>query len=122
MSYYFKLGQIPHKRHTQFRQPDGSLYHEELMGLRGFSGRKSLLYHVRPPTQVSNIAGSCPVELSYADQGPLRHRLLKTDGLAPRGDAVQGRVPLMANQDVTLSVVRPCEPMNYWYPTPPGQR
>jgi homogentisate 1,2-dioxygenase len=115
MSYYFKLGQIPHKRHTQFRQPDGSLYHEELMGLRGFSGRKSLLYHVRPPTQVSNIAGSCPVELSYADQGPLRHRLLKTDGLAPRGDAVQGRVPLMANQDVTLSVVRPCEPMHYWY-------
>ncbi len=27
----------------------------------------------------------------------------------------QGRVPLMANQDVTLSVVRPREPMQYWY-------
>ena len=62
MSYYFKLGQIPHKRHTQFRQQDGSLYHEELMGLRGFSGAKSLLYHLRPPTEVSNIAGSCPVD------------------------------------------------------------
>ena len=23
MSYYFKLGKIPHKRHTQFRSPDG---------------------------------------------------------------------------------------------------
>jgi len=22
--YYFTLGQIPHKRHTQFRQPDGT--------------------------------------------------------------------------------------------------
>ena len=90
MSYYFRLGQIPHKRHTQFRQPDGSLYHEELMGLRGFSGPKSLLYHLRPPTRVSKIAGSCPVELPYADQGPLRHRLLHTEALPAQGDAVQG--------------------------------
>src|SRR5215813_2377600 len=115
MSYYFKLGQIPHKRHTQFRQPDGSLYHEELIGLRGFSGSKSLLYHLRPPTQVSRIAGSCPVELPYADQGPLRHRLLHTEALPARGDAVQGRLTLMGNQDVVLSVVRPSEPMSYWY-------
>src|SRR5215469_1214245 len=115
MSYYFKLGQIPHKRHTQFRQPDGSLYHEELMGLRGFSGSKSLLYHLRPPTQVSRIDGSCPVAVSLTEQGPLRHRLLKTDALVPTGDAVQGRLALLANQDVTLSVVRPSEPMTYWY-------
>jgi homogentisate 1,2-dioxygenase len=115
MSYYYKLGQIPHKRHTQFRQPDGSLYHEELMGLRGFSGAKSLLYHRRPPTEVSNIAGSCPVEISFADQGPLRHRLLNTASLPEQGDAIQGRVTLMANQDVTLSVARPSEPMSYWY-------
>jgi homogentisate 1,2-dioxygenase len=115
VSYYFRLGEIPHKRHTQFRQPDGSLYHEELMGLRGFSGSKSLLYHLRPPTQVSRIAGSCPVELPYADQGPLRHRLLHTAALSAEGDAVQGRLPLMGNQDVVLAVVRPTEPMSYWY-------
>ena len=115
MSYYFRLGEIPHKRHTQFRQPDGSLYHEELMGLRGFSGSKSLLYHLRPPTQVSRIAGSCPVELPYADQGPLRHRLLHTAALPAEGDAVQGRLPLMGNQDVVLAMVRPTEPMSYWY-------
>lgn len=115
MSYYFRLGKIPHKRHTQFRQPDGSLYHEELMGLRGFSGSKSLLYHLRPPTQVARIEGECAVELPYADQGPLRHRLLRTDALPQEGDAVEGRLPLMANQDVVVSVVRPREPMTYWY-------
>jgi homogentisate 1,2-dioxygenase len=115
MSYYFKLGQIPHKRHTQFRQQDGSLYHEELMGLRGFTGAKSLLYHLRPPTEVSNIAGSCPSELKFADQGPLRHRLINTASLPMNGDAVEGRVPLMANQDVTMSIVRPREAMSYWY-------
>src|ERR1700740_2455564 len=102
MSYYFKLGQIPHKRHTQFRQADGSLYHEELMGLRGFSGAKSLLYHLRPPTQVNSIDRGCPVEMPYAEPGPVRHRLLNTAALLPHGDAVQGRVPLMANQDVAI--------------------
>ena len=28
--HYYKLGNIPDKRHTQFRKPNGSLYHEEL--------------------------------------------------------------------------------------------
>lgn len=115
MSYYFTLGQIPHKRHTQFRQPDGSLYHEELMGLRGFSGSKSLLYHLRPPTQVSRIGRACKVDIPYADPGPLQHRLLNSAQLPVQGDAVQGRLPLMANQDVTVSVARPSEPMHYWY-------
>jgi homogentisate 1,2-dioxygenase len=113
--YYYKLGQIPHKRHTQFRQPDGSLYHEELMGIRGFTGNKSLLYHLRPPTEVHEIDLGCKVEVPLAEPGPLRHRLLRTAELPPRGDAVQGRVPVMANQDVSVSLVRPDEPMRYWY-------
>jgi homogentisate 1,2-dioxygenase len=115
MSFYYKLGNIPHKRHTQFRQPDGSLYHEEVMGLRGFSGNKSLLYHLRPPTQVRQIELACKVDVPYAEQGPLRHRLLRTADLPARGDAIQGRVPLLANEDVSISVARPCEPMSYWY-------
>ena len=36
--YYHRLGDIPHKRHTQFRREDGGLYREEVMGLEGFSG------------------------------------------------------------------------------------
>ena len=30
MPYYYKLGETPHKRHTQFRKPDGGLYSEQL--------------------------------------------------------------------------------------------
>ena len=30
MAYYRRVGEVPPKRHTQFRQPDGSLYAEEL--------------------------------------------------------------------------------------------
>ena len=81
MSYYFTLGQIPHKRHTQFRQPDGSLYHEELMGLRGFSGDKSLLYHLRPPTACRTSIAAARSRSPFADQGPFRHRLLHTASL-----------------------------------------
>ncbi|MDZ7649231.1 MAG: hypothetical protein U5K54_19810 [Cytophagales bacterium] len=44
--YYYRLGKIPHKRHTQFRQPDGSLYKEELVSSEGFSGNHSNLYHI----------------------------------------------------------------------------
>ncbi len=38
MPSYHRLGQIPPKRHTQFRKPDGTLYYEELFGTEGFSG------------------------------------------------------------------------------------
>ncbi|MGH9146327.1 MAG: homogentisate 1,2-dioxygenase, partial [Vicinamibacterales bacterium] len=110
-----KLGNVPHKRHTQFRQPDGTLYHEEVMGLRGFSGNKSLLYHLRPPTKVSQIELACKADVPYAEQGPLRHRLLRTANLPAQGDAIQGRVPLLANEDVCISVARPRDPMSYWY-------
>ena len=83
MSYYFKLGQVPHKRHTQFRQPDGSLYHEELMGIRGLLGRQSLLYHLRPPTACRTIDGGCPVDPRYADAGPVRATRLRTRRVEP---------------------------------------
>jgi homogentisate 1,2-dioxygenase len=55
MPMYHSLGQIPPKRHTQFRRPDGTLYTEQLMGSRGFSGRASLIYHHNMPTQTKEI-------------------------------------------------------------------
>ena len=117
MSYYFTLGQIPHKRHTQFRQPDGSLYHEELMGIRGFSGDKSLLYHLRPPT-----AGA-------ADRARLRGRDAATPSrarcgigccaprhLPPSGDAVAGPGAADGQQRRPhLGRRGRSEPMDYWY-------
>ncbi len=116
MTYYLKLGEIPHKRHTQFRQPDGSLYHEEVMGIHGFAGIQSILYHLRPPTRVREVAavpGNGAVALD--ESGALKHRHLRTAEAVCGGDAVEGRLQLMANQDCTLSVVRPDRAMDYWY-------
>ena len=55
MSFYHRLGEIPHKRHTQFRKPDGGLYREEVMGLEGFSGIQSILYHHFLPPRVLEV-------------------------------------------------------------------
>lgn len=115
MTYYYRLGSIPLKRHTQFRQPDGSLYYEELIGIRGFSGIQSLLYHLRPPTQIQKIWVERKVEIPYEDQDSLHHRHLRTATLAAGGDAVEARVPLMANADICISIARPTLPMPYWY-------
>ena len=52
MPYYTKLGNLPNKRHIQFRRPDGYLYSEEVFGTEGFVGPTSTLYHIHPPTQV----------------------------------------------------------------------
>ncbi len=115
MTYYYKLGSIPHKRHTQFRQPNGSLYHEELMGIHGFSGVQSLLYHLHPPTQIQKILLERTVDIPYEEQGSLRHRHLRTANVAAGGDAIAARIPLMANADVCISIARPTVPMPYWY-------
>ena len=55
MPIYRRLGKVPPKRHTAFRQPDGSLYPEELIGSHGFSGPSSLLYHLRRPTTAESV-------------------------------------------------------------------
>lgn len=115
MTYYYKLGKIPHKRHVQFRQPDGSLYHEELMGIHGFAGIQSILYHLRPPTEVRKAELVRQIEVPYEEQEHLRPRHLRSANIPAGGDAVDGRIPLMGNSDVVLSVVRPTEPMSYWY-------
>ena len=36
MPFYTKLGEIPKKRHTRFRRPDGKFYSEEVVGTEGF--------------------------------------------------------------------------------------
>lgn len=115
MPFYHRLGEIPHKRHTQFRAANGELYHEELMGIHGFSGNQSLLYHLRAPTNVQSAEVVCSTELEFAEVGPLKHRLLNTLDFASEGDAVEGRVPLMGNADCILSIVRPAKAMSYWY-------
>ena len=115
MTYYQQLGNIPHKRHTQFRQPSGELYYEELIGAEGFAGKHSLLYHQHPPTAIEAVEAWEPLEQSDTPPGPLHPCHLDTNKTKPGGDAISARVPLLSNADLCISVARPTEPMLYWY-------
>lgn len=115
MPYYVKRGNIPHKRHTQFRRDDGELYTEEVMGMEGFSGIQSLLYHYYPPTQVSKVETLAKAEPEWLDYGALRGRQFKTKDFPAGGDPQESRQVLMGNADVTLSMSRPTESSKVFY-------
>ncbi|MCI0448485.1 MAG: homogentisate 1,2-dioxygenase, partial [Chlorobi bacterium] len=91
MPFYHKLGKIPQKRHVQFRQPDGSLYKEEVVGTEGFSGISSILYHINPPTKVKEIKKVEDFGYQEWAEGTLRHHHLKTLDAKSEGDPVSGR-------------------------------
>ena len=115
MPFYHKLGEIPHKRHTQFKKPDGSLYREELMGLDGFSGIQSILYHHFLPPRVLKTEDLGPAKPEYVEYGSIRHRAFATENAPAGGDPVQARRVLLGNKDVTLGISRPTESMDYYY-------
>lgn len=115
MPFYHKLGSIPHKRHTQFRRADGGLYREEVMGLEGFHGIQSILYHHFLPPRVKHTEFLGAAKVEYADFGAIRHRAFKTADVHPGGDAVSARRTLLGNNDVTLGISRPTHSMDYFY-------
>jgi homogentisate 1,2-dioxygenase len=85
MPYYHKLGNIPHKRHTQFRKPDGKLFSEQLFSTEGFSNDSSLMYHYHPPTQIIKTEPQLSVAPAVAEEKMLKHRSL--EGFKPANDA-----------------------------------
>jgi homogentisate 1,2-dioxygenase len=102
--YYRAVGQIPRKRHTQFRDPDGTLYAEELMGVEGFSGSAALLYHVGRPTAIVDAVTWEEPKQPVTANAPLLPRHFKTHKLDIAGaDSVTGRQLLLANADVRIS-------------------
>jgi len=115
MPYYMKLGQIPRKRHIQFRRPDGALYSEELFGTEGFVGPSSTMYHIHPPTQVHGWKTEYSTAVEYAETDTMRMRHIKTAPLPPKGDPVTGRIVLFGNADCEMSLCNPAEPMDYHF-------
>jgi homogentisate 1,2-dioxygenase len=103
MPYYRSVGEIPAKRHTQFRQPDGTLYAEELMGEEGFSFDSALLYHTHIPTGLKAIEAFEVEDQEHSPNHPLMPRHFKTHQLKAGGNAVRARALLMANEDCAIS-------------------
>ncbi|WP_182883560.1 homogentisate 1,2-dioxygenase [Microbispora sp. H10949] len=103
MPYYRVVGEVPRKRHVQFRAPGGGLYKEELMGEEGFSSDSSLLYHRHAPTAIVKAEAVDAGTPALTPNLPLSPRHFRTQDLKPGGDLVSGRLPLAGNSDVRIS-------------------
>ncbi|MFS0646378.1 homogentisate 1,2-dioxygenase [Siminovitchia sp. 179-K 8D1 HS] len=115
MPFYKQMGNIPRKRHTVFRKEDGSLFREQVMGTKGFSGIQSILYHHSPPTKISEARLMGPRDPEYEEQGPLCHRHFHTSRMSGGADSVGGREYVLGNEDLLIGIATPKEQMNYFY-------
>jgi len=86
MPIYHKLGNIPPKRHTVFKKPNGDFYYEQLFGTIGFDGMYSNLYHENRPTQVKKIAEPYSVAPKIAKAVNIQSYRLKGFQVKPEKD------------------------------------
>jgi homogentisate 1,2-dioxygenase len=103
---YHSLGQVPRKRHTQFRD-NGRLLVEEVLGFEGFSGNESILYHLQSPCRIAEAGEFEPIEHAEWIPDAHVHRHLETGGLEPEGDPITGRRTMMWNGDLEAAICRP---------------
>lgn len=116
MPFYHKLGSIPHKRHTVFRQANGALHHEQLFGTIGFDGMSSLLYHLQPPTIVKEIGEKVDLNPKIALEKDMQMRSLEGFKIQPAEDYIDSRVPVLVNNDCHIVLASPQKSLrDYFY-------
>lgn len=113
--YYRQMGKIPHKRHTMFKKEDGSLFREQVMGTKGFSGTQSILYHHYLPTEVVSSKILSSYLPDYETDESLKHRHLLTEEIETEGDALFAREYLLGNSDLLIGTVKVTEEMKGYY-------
>jgi homogentisate 1,2-dioxygenase len=107
MAYYRAVGEVPRTRHTAFRDEQGNLRYEELMGEEGFSSDSSLLYHSGVPSAIVDSTAWELGDLATTPNHPLKPRHLRLHGLledaTADSNAVQHRRLILGNGDVRIS-------------------
>jgi homogentisate 1,2-dioxygenase len=115
MPRYHKLGNIPPKRHTVFKKPDGSFYYEELFGTIGFDGMSSLLYHTQRPTQVKAVVKSYSVEPKIAVAKNMKSLALKGFKVPPINDFLESRKCVLMNNDCHIVLASPKKSLTEYF-------
>ena len=105
MPTYQRLGRVPRKRHIQFRE-NGTLLTEEVMGLEGFSGNESILYHLHSPCRVKEIGAF----EKYGVDAELKQAVASPGGMTEAGlkalEQRHFREALLAAVDASLERAR----------------
>ena len=116
MPLYHKLGNIPPKRHTQFRKPNGDFYYEQLFGTIGFDGMSTNLYHEHRPTQVKEIKGSYSVAPKIAKANNIQSYRFRGFQVPQEADFLESRKAVLTNSDCTITLAAPTnKTQDYFY-------
>ncbi|MCD8444908.1 homogentisate 1,2-dioxygenase [Tenacibaculum finnmarkense] len=107
MPFYHKLGNIPPKRHTQFRKEDGSLYYEQLFGTIGFDGMSTNSYHEFRPTMVKEIRRQYSVKPKIAKANNIQSYRFRGFQVAPENDYLESRKIVLTNSDCNIILAAP---------------
>jgi homogentisate 1,2-dioxygenase len=106
-------GRLPAKHHTVLRDDNGALCYEECLTRAGFDGPYSILYHQHRPHESRHKSTTHGfVVPTRAPEDPLlRRRYRSLEAPHPKQGGIiaplEARVPLLFNEDVVLSVLRP---------------
>ncbi|GAA4275907.1 homogentisate 1,2-dioxygenase [Aquimarina mytili] len=115
MPFYHTLGEIPPKRHTIFKKPDGSLYYEQLFGTIGFDGMSTNMYHCHRPTQVKEIKGSYSVAPRISIKNNIKSYRFHGFKVSPEKDYLQSRKNVLTNSDVSIILSSPQESTSSYF-------
>ena len=116
MPRYHKLGDIPNKRHTVFKNKNGGFYYEELFGTIGFDGMSSLMYHTQRPTQVKEILKTYSVSPKAAIENNMRSMMLMGFNIKKESDYLKSRKVILFNNNCQISLASPDKSLeDYFY-------
>ena len=107
MPFYHKLGEIPPKRHTQFRKNDGSLYYEQLFGTIGFDGMSTNSYHEHRPTMVKEIVRQYSIAPKIAKANNIQSYRFKGFQVPQESDYLESRKVVLTNSDCNIILAAP---------------
>ena len=115
MPFYHKLGNIPHKRHTQFEKPGGGFYYEQLFGTIGFDGMSTNSYHEQRPTQVKSIGDRYSIAPKIAETNNIQSYRLRGFEVSPKNDFLESRTIILTNNDCNIILAAPKESLTSYY-------
>jgi homogentisate 1,2-dioxygenase len=107
MPFYHKLGKIPHKRHIQFKKPNGEFYYEQLFGTIGFDGMSTNSYHEQRPTQVKSIQKQYSIAPKIAKTNNIQSYRLHGFKVQPESDFLESRKVVLTNSDCNIILAAP---------------
>lgn len=105
------MGEVPAKHHIALRDGEGNLRYEECLTRKGFDGAYTIAYHEHRP----QLGQPVPCEHGFAlpteaqPRGLLKRHFLSQNLAGTGGAPIDARQPLLFNEDVVVSVLKPTE-------------